>query len=470
MLVMGVPSIAAAASFDCNKATTETELAICADPELSALDELMAEAYFLAKAANANPHCRPSFLMALFAFPCGEKANEFLLADQKRWLIDRNIMQTSDDLFDKMYRRTIELSSGAIGQNFEKVLQLLSSLESLHDEHLGIVDTKRIDFDVYHNRVIIFEDVKYGSSAYLFDTSGKLARVFLNEKITKDACSSQFSLTDRVSNQIKDRLHVSVSCRNYDRHHFSSSFLLTKTCIELIDTSTNGRGWDEKWTASGGSRRCIEHENFDISFPSVVGLASNRIYFENVDGFVDFVANYWANSPVKAVDADFEGCGASAERLAEIKLINLYKLLSTDRGYYDGDDIGSIKAPSSVSFVGYDGLGPTYEGLWRNSYADMISYYEKYKTIFDPLLKFAKILDADNGLATYVSIMLDDYENGRPSRLDEYDECEVFKVLHGDLHRYTYFRKSGFWKRREIDGTTDQTVEILRKLQKILAD
>lgn len=32
-----------AASFDCNKATTETEKAICADPELSALDEKLAQ-------------------------------------------------------------------------------------------------------------------------------------------------------------------------------------------------------------------------------------------------------------------------------------------------------------------------------------------------------------------------------------------------------------------------------------------
>ena len=34
-----------AASFDCNKATTETEKAICADPELSALDAEMGKAW-----------------------------------------------------------------------------------------------------------------------------------------------------------------------------------------------------------------------------------------------------------------------------------------------------------------------------------------------------------------------------------------------------------------------------------------
>jgi uncharacterized protein len=37
----GIASVAKAASFDCNNATTETEIAFCADPELSALDELM---------------------------------------------------------------------------------------------------------------------------------------------------------------------------------------------------------------------------------------------------------------------------------------------------------------------------------------------------------------------------------------------------------------------------------------------
>jgi uncharacterized protein len=41
-----------AASFDCNKATTETEIAICGDPQLSALDELMGVAYKQALRSN----------------------------------------------------------------------------------------------------------------------------------------------------------------------------------------------------------------------------------------------------------------------------------------------------------------------------------------------------------------------------------------------------------------------------------
>ena len=43
LLTLGIASVGKAASFDCNKATTETEIAICGDPELSALDEKLGE-------------------------------------------------------------------------------------------------------------------------------------------------------------------------------------------------------------------------------------------------------------------------------------------------------------------------------------------------------------------------------------------------------------------------------------------
>ena len=37
LLSVGFSNLAKAASFDCTKATTETEIAICGDPELSIL-------------------------------------------------------------------------------------------------------------------------------------------------------------------------------------------------------------------------------------------------------------------------------------------------------------------------------------------------------------------------------------------------------------------------------------------------
>ena len=45
LLSVGIGSFARAASFDCNKATTEAEIAICGDPELSELDSQIGEAF-----------------------------------------------------------------------------------------------------------------------------------------------------------------------------------------------------------------------------------------------------------------------------------------------------------------------------------------------------------------------------------------------------------------------------------------
>ena len=43
VFTLGMTSTVHAASFDCTKAATETEITICNDPELSALDELMGQ-------------------------------------------------------------------------------------------------------------------------------------------------------------------------------------------------------------------------------------------------------------------------------------------------------------------------------------------------------------------------------------------------------------------------------------------
>ena len=43
LLSVGVGTMGHSASFDCDKAATEVEIAICSDPELSALDQLAHE-------------------------------------------------------------------------------------------------------------------------------------------------------------------------------------------------------------------------------------------------------------------------------------------------------------------------------------------------------------------------------------------------------------------------------------------
>ena len=70
LLSVGFGSMGQAASFDCNKATTETEIAICADPYLSALDELIASAYFEAKRSRND--------------------KQALIESQRAWILERD--------------------------------------------------------------------------------------------------------------------------------------------------------------------------------------------------------------------------------------------------------------------------------------------------------------------------------------------------------------------------------------------
>lgn len=50
-----MPPLAHAASFDCTKATTRTELTVCGDPELSELDSRLGKAYEASLSRSADP-------------------------------------------------------------------------------------------------------------------------------------------------------------------------------------------------------------------------------------------------------------------------------------------------------------------------------------------------------------------------------------------------------------------------------
>jgi uncharacterized protein len=68
-----LPTVAAAASFDCKKAATVTEKAICADPALSRLDEQVAESF---RAAQGH-------------WAAGNWST-FIRSEQRWWLKDRD--------------------------------------------------------------------------------------------------------------------------------------------------------------------------------------------------------------------------------------------------------------------------------------------------------------------------------------------------------------------------------------------
>jgi uncharacterized protein len=84
---------AAAASFDCAKATTAIEKTICADPGLSQADERLAEVYTQAMSASLAP--------------------QSLRRAQFRWLAERNEARTTEALRDSYQRRIALLTEQA---------------------------------------------------------------------------------------------------------------------------------------------------------------------------------------------------------------------------------------------------------------------------------------------------------------------------------------------------------------------
>jgi hypothetical protein len=107
LLSVGLASVAKAASFDCNKATTETEIAICADSGLSVLDELMGELWQVLDASDS------------------------FVTEQKAWLRQRDEIQPGDSKETKLehlyykYLPRVELLMGIL--NHKDVINIFEN-------------------------------------------------------------------------------------------------------------------------------------------------------------------------------------------------------------------------------------------------------------------------------------------------------------------------------------------------------
>ena len=99
LLSTAFENVAKAASFDCSKATTNTEIAICNDPELSALDERLGAAYLVAKRLNASEKTKRDQLSWL---KLRDKC-ENLLCVKKKYL--GRLVELTD--FDYEYRKPL---------------------------------------------------------------------------------------------------------------------------------------------------------------------------------------------------------------------------------------------------------------------------------------------------------------------------------------------------------------------------
>lgn len=83
-----ITKVTSAASFDCSRSQTYVEKTICSVPELSYLDELMANNYWAMRGANI-----------------GDGAMDDLMSTQREWLANRDQCENVDCLLDQYLQR-----------------------------------------------------------------------------------------------------------------------------------------------------------------------------------------------------------------------------------------------------------------------------------------------------------------------------------------------------------------------------
>jgi len=159
LLSVGAVTVGNAASFDCNKATTETEIAICADQKLSALDELMGEIWGQTSQSSRAVN------------------------DQVRWLTERDALSNIWHLREFYNYRIVELITGCQPEDhlfemfddefpYDELGRLVESsdrLEQCIDNHYQRIAK---DFEaISHSLSVLPEDCVIGFDPFMYPVS-----------------------------------------------------------------------------------------------------------------------------------------------------------------------------------------------------------------------------------------------------------------------------------------------------------
>jgi hypothetical protein len=404
-----------AASFDCNKATTETEKAICADPELSALDEFIAASYNLSRNGSSD--------------------KQKVLTEQRAWIEERDKIWLNfdeklyytekDHLYHFMSKRIGSLLETVIGTNYQTVKNQFSKYTTgvaYFGEHerfmLLSAKRKKPKYQNFHN-------------ALFFDKNHKLAKVFIGDTYGRgSACEDSFSFFEDANTKTT-LLDYTMSCGNGGRHGWKEiRYAATPECIQLQTLRRSNGDIGGRPSEQVGSGKlnddlkiCLEEQNYELSVDGLVFFKSDGARaFVSLDEWLVFLTDYWLYPPIKSAQAEVAGCGTAS------KMFTQY-------------------AVSSVR------------------YSHLIAEYIKNKTVYDLFLPLIKTVDGDGSVKKWVAKLLTFYD----SKEEQWDtSCDRVSLIQGDFHRTSPFSPSGFWKRREIDGTAEITYEILKKLEVIL--
>lgn len=469
---------APAASFDCSKATTETEIAICNDDELSALDDLMSEMYF---AAIEQFDAKPA---------------------QKKWLKLRDQMPQED--------------SG-------KIL-----VKSLHSHYLSRITTlirqlNQADvISIFENNALWDLDKTPSNTGYIFSHAyfqfvllpsqeNKTALFTDYSHWSTDACQKRYSLES-------ENLIVQENCNS------------TATYYETYSYSDGN--WFLSWFGEGYSRRDRVYDGWLLSLSAdyVNGVAYGeqitcvefdlvaddcflepsefKYSFDNNTKFSLGSFSHWDGLPHKKIPNDVV--------TGKAKVKNYFERFSQDNEQFKEDYSYPKFTQSIVSFItdietnvtsdqcdfvmsGYSKTMLAYTAIFSNlgevsnsifhdrsvefqlNQYEPLAYLKKYDkgTVVTllPVLNFLESVSATENIVSFWFRKLDKSTQKELSLFSQYaleyrfksgklfENCgnlDRGRSIYNDEFRWLPPNQyiSGFWERRASDGTADQAQTI----------
>ena len=218
LLSVGVGSVGKAASFDCNKATTETEITICSDPELSALDELMGQLW-----KDLDP-------------------SDILVAEQKAWLKQRDEPQpegSSETNPEYLYYKYLPRIAILMGQlNQRDVINIFENNDYWQVDHTTSKTAftfNRQDFQFLfvpsqNNINAVFADWEYFGGT---QSCERREYYFSNENLLfKENCNSMFYY-DEIYSYSDGYFFLSKATESFGRRRtYDGNILSTSTNYE----------------------------------------------------------------------------------------------------------------------------------------------------------------------------------------------------------------------------------------------
>ena len=464
MLVVVVPSTTAAASFDCDRAATETEIAICSDPELSALDELLGElwasrerepyevklqANWLARrnacegrtsciAFNYNTHLEALTENEPFQI---ETLYRWRLVELKFGCVNNlSVSEITDDLYPQDELREIVVEAN---RYFDCMVGVISDPNLTASEFASLYRGLLYTLDWFPDAFMYPISERRGHLIYasFAEEPIRLNQVLL-QHVYQRVVITHLNQHSRIAQQLIENQN---EWRRYNE----------RTCTAPIYTSINTYNGN-----SGGGYRCTNigiearilqlsawiggFEDYgypDGSISQVLNLSAQPAdmprqspsaeHFSSLDEMVGMAEKYWLYENGSQYNR-----GLRVEPQLLNKLINLYwKLRSEHAGSTVSDVSAQISRAHLFDLLGVD-VDPSRLEPAASVFGSLVNFYRRYEQYLRPLLvqtlrSDALVTDARNT----IELFLFAYNN--EAELPERD----FLI--------------GFWNRRAADGTEE---------------